>query len=830
MLLTVVAMFINTRRVVPIRKGDNTTNIMDRDILSNGNDEVSVSMDKGPHGEEIIVVKKAQPFGYQMSFNFKGENITKWSQKIGGKYLCGYEDFWYLSMYPTSSEQTEISVKGFFTTVGVTFIPIIILVTVYLFFKANRLSEEVFQNRSLAYASVTNQMVDDMNTFIIETTLAQNITVIEKSCQAIKMNAELERQLDNPEKAKALDNLCKEEQTKGKLEAVKASIASMMAYKESKNEKLAELNNNLFEAGALQKRAERLSLAGKILMPISILLAYTVAFILVHIILKVLGAPTSFETVNNMVCYYLDTSELPAGFTLNTSLEIPEIAQTASSPNNATRARKIAEFYENHRSLRQQMATGVESLPTATIVYLSDTTAQVTSDCEQAWIETASGKKMIAYPSTYVECTPVSALKVGTKCSRTKEKCNDNIGIFKFVEDILSDANTVGSPVDADVTWSMVTTLQGGCDKKTLLFFKTKGNQQNEWSLGIDAETSDEWEYCTISSTQSKLVIVDDDGNPTGEELPDGLQFYEQLTVDPRTSRQYGWYTNGNEEIVVTATFNNGLGSDLLFGEYAEYSGDNLKNLLFTESQDYFKCQDSGCSALRMTGLEVKPSSFQCRMQYVIEGIDKIEAKNTDCTQVTAENIEGNYLTFTTNSENSCQFSIGFGDGSEEKVITISKDAPISYAGATTWRCASSTGGTGHSCTAYQTTPHVPINATYKSSSRTPSVYNNGTEVVSASSEIKKSEFDLSFDSVFSLFSSPVFQTIFIVAGVVFAVIILYYIIRKGGCISCKRETSPIVVQPQIQQAPQVQQIQQVQPVQQIQQPMPIQQVPQIQV
>ena len=306
------------------------------------------------------------------------------------------------------------------------------------------------------------------------------------------------------------------------------------------------------------------------------------------------------------------------------------------------------------------------------------------------------------------------------------------------------------------------------------------------------------------------------------------MTFFEQLTVDPRTSRQYGWYTNGNEEIVVTTTFNNGLGSDLLFGDYAEYSGDNLKNLLFTESSSYFKCQDSGCAALKMTGLEVKPSSFQCRMQYVIQGIDKLEPKSNDCSTVTAENIEGNYLTFTTESESTCQLSIGFGDGRDEKVISISKNSPVSLAGATTWRCASSNNGVGTSCTSYNTTPHIGINARYTSSSRTPSVSNNGTEVVAASSEIPKSTFDLSLESIKALFTSPVFKTILLIAGVILSIILLVFIMKRFCIPYCiKRRAGNMLTQfiPQaVQVQPTIQQIPQ--PVNQVQQVLPQVQIP----
>ena len=80
-------------------------------------------------------------------------------------------------------------------------------------------------------------------------------------------------------------------------------------------------------------------------------------------------------------------------------------------------------------------------------------------------------------------------------------------------------------------------------------------------------------------------------------------------------------------------------------------------------------------------------------------------------------------------------------------------------------------------------------------------MYNNGTEVVAASSKIEKSKFDLSFDSIFSLFDSPIFHTLLIAGAVVLAVMLLIHLGRSGAFSTCcNKQQVPIIAQPQVVQ------------------------------
>jgi hypothetical protein len=78
-----------------------------------------------------------------------------------------------------------------------------------------------------------------------------------------------------------------------------------------------------------------------------------------------------------------------------------------------------------------------------------------------------------------------------------------------------------------------------------------------------EIDTSREWAFCEMAE---QLVVI----SRISPEHPQGqvIEYIkDEITVDPKAfGKPLGWCTSGDQEVIKTTDFNNGVGSALVFG------------------------------------------------------------------------------------------------------------------------------------------------------------------------------------------------------------------------------------------------------------------------
>ena len=640
--------------------------------------------------EETIVVKPVQPYGYQLTFNYEGETINKWTSKVPGKYLCGAGDSWDIYHDKDKGTQAEIDSAGALLVFFLACILTVAFTGTWPTLVSLSMSVEMVQKKLNAFANAL-------------------INMLQRSSVDQTMNI-----------FSAVSLIAPAEQADSFRERVnQTAIAAAEEMDRTFTTERKKMEKELKDTGVNSDRQRRMNIFSKVYMGISGVLFFLISVAVAQIVCGFFKWPNLIKMVPSNTCYFLDTSELPMGFTLNTSMETHKFAKTGNETITSNVLNK----------LRSQKAEQYTNLNTASFSITGDT-AIITSDCEASWLNLDDQNRYVVIPNTAVQCKPVTAATIKTRASRYKEKCGDSA---------LYSMNNINPEVDTEYKWLENGVKKNACTRK-VLFISTTCDKVWEDSVGFTRITEDNWSYCQIFQQEMKMLQVDSDGNVI-EDMTSS-DFTPGLTVDYRAAREYGWYTNGIDEIVVTSDFNEGVGSDLLFGETAELPDDQLKTLLV--QSNYWSKSDGGWEASAITGLNTKPATFTCKMQYILSNVNNYRQVTNPCTSVTAENIEGNYLRFTTTSEQACSVSIGFGNDEKEQAITLKSNAGTSLLGAKTWRCSSASNGIGTQCTADTSTPMIPINAPYTNSSRTPDVSNEGPITESMPSQ----DSSLSIDSL----------------------------------------------------------------------------------
>lgn len=668
---------------------------------------------------DIAKCTLSEPFGINVSFTYEGKFVSKWTKNITGKYICGIGDEWQQFLSVTTSQHAECNPAGCILVFFLSIILTLAFTGTWPTIFSLTLTVDSVKKKLDAFSATLMNMLQ-------RSSVQQTMNIFNAVYLIVP-----------PDQAESFGS---------KVEQVAMNAADEMD--KTFEEERKKMDQELIGSGVNNERQKRISLYSKIYMVFSAFLVFVVSIAVSQVYCAHMKWPNIVMMQNTLKCYELDTSELPMGFIYNQNLTITENAKTNDNQEMKNiSSRKILEDVH--------IKTYQNNLNTA-VVSFNDDVAIITSDCESSWVKLDDKSRYIVYPSTEIQCKQVDAIKIGLAAKRTKEKCGDS-PIYKM-------QNKETMPDGLAHIWKKNGITPKAC-KRSLGLFSVTCDVVYEDSLGFSKEKLN-WTYCRSLSRPARMVKVDENGDPISEVSNE--DFKAGLTVDPFQSRQDGWYTDGVNEIIVSSTFNHGVGSNILFEDKASLSNDRMEKLL---EQDYFTYSLDGWYAKEnLPGPMVKASNLQCRMQYTLSNINKYRQTANTCNDVKAEFVDNQFIRFTTTSDKTCTFSVGFGKDKDEQAVSIKKDKSVSLFGATSWRCKSSTNGIGSMCSTDSSTPMISIEPENVNSSIK-------VEIDNSQNHPKMSEptdFGVDLRSIFSGLGLPNIATYLLIGiGVIIAIIIL---------------------------------------------------------
>jgi hypothetical protein len=109
------------------------------------------------------------------------------------------------------------------------------------------------------------------------------------------------------------------------------------------------------------------------------------------------------------------------------------------------------------------------------------------------------------------------------------------------------------------------------------------------------------------------------------------IPFEGQLTVDPNAlGRQYGWYTSGDEEILIHSAYNKGRSNALIFDDF---TNDMAKDEYMRK---YVFAEDAHGVHGKTADVLTQPNSLKCRTLIRLRNADRFEEFQWSCSSVVA--------------------------------------------------------------------------------------------------------------------------------------------------------------------------------------------------
>lgn len=670
--------------------------------------------------EEYAVCTLANPIGVQIEINHEGNRIIKWAKNITGRYMCspnGVNWAQYTDL-PVDKHGDDNPAGG-----------ALVLFLAVLLTLAFTGSWPMIFSLGMTLDSVKNKL---------EVFARSMIDMMRRSTVTQTMNIFNAVYLVVPEETAS--------QFGTKVES--AAITAAQDMDRIFDEEKRKMDRELLEKGGDSVKERRMVLFSRVYMGVAAVLMFGVSVAISQVFCAYIGWPNMVKMSDSHICYPIDTSALPLGFT-------PVSNATEYANSSATKYLRETASYNNLNSA---------------VVSISGNTAIITSECEAKWVNLDDNSRYVVEPASKIVCESVDAVEVGFGKSRYREKCGDSFLYSMQVKE--------GHLSGMSHTWIKSGKTDNAC--KRLL---SKCDVVWEDELGYKLTSKDNWQFCRVVQQEPRMIKVDENGNQVGDPVPN-TDFVKGLTVDPSMARQYGWYTDGINEVIVTADFNKGIGSSLLFEENAKMSESEMEQTM--ETSGYFTHDTSGWHVnTKITGLTTKTSTLQCMMQYTLNNVDKYKQVAQTCESVKAEVVDGSFLRFSSPSTTACNFAVGIGSSGEEQIVTVGGSRTVSLLNAQTWRCSSSQNGVGTNCVVDSSTPHISIMPEEVNSSMSVEIVGNSVQPDSQT----PGDLGLDLGSVFS-FASSLLTPLLITGGVGAAIFIAIFVARRLNLCSGNRSHS----------------------------------------
>jgi hypothetical protein len=377
------------------------------------------------------------------------------------------------------------------------------------------------------------------------------------------------------------------------------------------------------------------------------------AAVLTHCISATLGLPVISKTVQDSKCYFINGA--------SPDMYRPSHKESGEVDANLTR---------RHRAMMlEEIGEDADTRPRAEVKMVDDDTVDFFLNCEASLYEASSGAIWSLEPSNVIVCTPVYAWQIVTAKGVSRQKCT--AGSWSGSR----DPNAVAK--------------ENGMDRAIDFSEHGNGMKCGLWNLGrrtvkgFGVYSYDEfrnWSFCNcVPSGKSGLVRIDP---VTQEKIT--IEAVGQLTVDSNAiGRQYGWYTSGDEEVVITATFDKGRGSALVFDDSMN---DTAKDKYV---RDYVFTEDAHGVHARTASVLTQPNGLQCTTYIRLTGANRFVEFQRSCSDVVATRADNEVagVKFTTTSTDLCSITVGFQDDNRSSVVSINALRPATIHGADRWRC-----------------------------------------------------------------------------------------------------------------------------------------------
>jgi hypothetical protein len=377
-----------------------------------------------------------------------------------------------------------------------------------------------------------------------------------------------------------------------------------------------------------------------------------------HMICATFGLPTIAKRVQVGECLFLDTASLGSN---NSPYAPVNYARRLRADANITNTTEI-EFPED--AARAEVAVN------------SDGSVDFYTNCEGSLYQASTGAVWQIVPEYGVVCQPVlEAFHVIDVKPVTQKKCT--LGSWS------NDAHGPpdGFPFEQDMG-------QWGTGE-SCGFLGLGGITARAWATW-NIEKQRNWEYCNIATQPTYLKRIDTNGQTQV------IMFNAHLTVDPRITRQYGWHTSGDEEIISTAESDLGHGTNYVFDPII-VGDEGIRNYII---QQHFARGGTELIKYPIKGMKVRPSSFECRMMLRVPNGNDFTEFQPGCASVTA-NVAGDDetagLKIMTASVQMCTVIVGFIGSNLSTTISVNKLTPVTLRGADKWRCQTMDNG-GYNC------------------------------------------------------------------------------------------------------------------------------------
>jgi hypothetical protein len=219
--------------------------------------------------------------------------------------------------------------------------------------------------------------------------------------------------------------------------------------------------------------------------------------------------------------------------------------------------------------------------------------------------------------------------------------------------------------------------------------FLNFGKRTNK-NYGIyDYDTLRSWSECHYvpSSPTMRRTGPDEDASKPVASIT-------ALTEDSNVlGRPHGWYTSGDEEVIIRSPAERVNGTSLIFSD-----SDNLTGMDEYMSTWIFAEDGYGIRAKAPVVLTT-PNGLQCRTAVTVNQADTYEEFRQPCADVTVARAPGEpaAVEFTTTSDALCTLVLGFQSDDVSSVVTLKAGKTVTMRGADRWRCLTS-GDHGTSC------------------------------------------------------------------------------------------------------------------------------------
>jgi hypothetical protein len=370
------------------------------------------------------------------------------------------------------------------------------------------------------------------------------------------------------------------------------------------------------------------------------------AAVLTHCISATLGLPVVSKTVQDSKCYYING-----------------ISPDLYSPPQDGQSEGVDKG-------RYALAGEIDGTkPRATAEIKDDNTVDFFINCEGSLYQASTGAIWEIQPEYTIECTPVYAWQIVTTKGVSRQKCT--LGSWSGSLDPNAVARENG--MDRAIAFE-----EHGNGMKCGMF--NWGNRKVKGFGVYNYDVLRNWEQCScVKNSEGGLKRTD----PVTKEVTKKT-FVGQLTVDPNAlGRQLGWYTSGDEEVIIHASLNKGKGTALIFEEMDNDTArdDYMRKWVFTE--DAHGVQGKTADIL------TQANSLECRTLVRLVNADDFEEFQQPCADVTAVRADNEVagVKLTTTSTRVCSVVLGFQSDDTSSVVSINIDRPATIRGPDRWRC-----------------------------------------------------------------------------------------------------------------------------------------------